>query len=175
MELQDMDFSENFDKEIDNFCFGMQMRNDIRMKIVAVMGFLGKKQKAKMDKELESVGMTATQVQVMLHILQCNVQGKTVTARDLEEYFRVKNSTISGILKRLEKKDLIERVADKNDRRNKQIGIKGGFAGLCGSIDERVKDEIHEMFRGFSEEELQEMFRLLTKLLHNMDQDKKEE
>ena len=170
MELQNMDFlGQSSNKEIEDLLLSTQYRNNIRMKIIAALGFLGKKHKSKMDKELEIVGLTGTQVQVMLHILQCNVQGKVVTAKELEDYFRVKNSTISGILKRLEKKELIERIADKNDRRNKQICIKGGFAGLCGSIDERIKDETEKMFQGFSEDELNKMFQLLMKLLHNIE------
>lgn len=167
MELRNMELSAKMAKMPD-FCFDSWLRDDIRVKIVTALGVLGKKQKEKMDKELGGVELTGTQVQVMLYILQCNVRSKIVTAKDLETYFQVKNSTISGILKRLERKELIERIEDENDRRNKQIRIKGNFMDLCGNIDERVKHETEKMFRGFSVEELKELFRLLTKLLHNI-------
>lgn len=168
MKPQDIGFSECFKEEVDQ-CLSAQLQTDMRMQVVSVLGFLGKKQKEKMDKELESVGLTGTQVQIMLYILRCNLKDIKVTAKDLEDHFRVKNSTISGILKRLEKKDMIERFADENDRRNKQIRIKGSFPCLCGDMDRQVKEELTNMFDGFSGDELTEMHRLLLKLLHNID------
>lgn len=174
MELQRIERSEKFDNVMNDFCFDTWLQKDIRMRILAILSFIGKKQKEKIDKELESVRLTGTQVQMMLYILHCNVGGRVVTAKDLETYFRVKNSTVSGILKRLEKKELIERVADEHDKRNKQIRIKGGFAGMCGSIDERIKEETEKMFHGFSKEEEHLMFQLLTKLLYNVDRNKAE-
>lgn len=150
--------------------------NDSRVQILMILGMLNNMQKAKMDRELERIGLTSTQLQVLVFILHNNLGEHELTAKELQQRFRVSNPTMSGILKRLEKKDLIERIPGKADKRNKQIRIKGDIFSLCPNIiKERINKEEQNMFRNFTEEEIERLLQLLTKLLHNLDNARNEE
>ena len=153
----------------------LEKMNEPRVRVIMTLGMLGNMQKARMDRELERVGLTATQVQVLLHILHNDASVHELTAKELEERFRVSNPTMSGILKRLEKKELIERIPGSSDKRNKQIRIKGDVPALCRIIRERIEKEEKTLFLNFSEEEMQRLLQLLTKLLYNLDNVRNEE
>ena len=102
-------------------------------------------------------------------------QDREITARELEQRFRVSNPTMSGVLRRLEKKGFIERKPGSQDKRNKQIRIRENIDALHQMIHDRINVEGKRMFRGFTKEELAELARLSAKLLHNLEQDGEEE
>jgi len=148
--------------------------NDLRLQIIASMGTLGKSLKNALDRELEMIGLTVTQLQVVLYIFRNNEAGRNVTARELEQAFHVSNPTMSGILKRLEKKEWIERIADATDRRTKWIHIKGDTRQFNACVEERVQDAMDSIFCGFTQKEILQMYELMHKLLHNVKQDMNE-
>lgn len=152
-----------------------QRLEDTKLQIFATMGMLGKMQKNRFDEELEQVGLTAAQVQVLLYLLRNSGKGREITAREIERRFHVSNPTVSGILKRLEKKGFIVRVPGSIDKRNKQIRIRGDVETFCRCIEERVQQEKEKVFYGFTPEELERLLQLITKLLHNLKKDRNEE
>ena len=148
---------------------------DTKFRIIAMMGLLNRKQKMKMDMELEKIGLTVAQAQILFYIMLNSGGGeKEITARDLEQRFQVSNPTISGILKRLEKKEFIERTPGTIDRRKQQIRIKGDFHYLRKNAEERMEAEKEKLFRDFTEEDLDKLSELLKKLLYNIE-DRNEE
>lgn len=177
MKLQDMgvrciDCIDLDDREFRD-CLGAAY--DTKFRIIAMMGLLDRKQKMKMDMELEKIGLTAAQAQILFYIMLNSGGGeKEITARELEQRFQVSNPTISGILKRLEKKEFIERTPGTFDKRKQQIRIKGDVLSLQKNAEERMRTEKEKMFRNFTEEELDRLSELLTKLLYNIE-DRNEE
>lgn len=152
-----------------------QRLEDTKLQIFVTMGMLGKMQKNRFDEELEQVGLTAAQVQVLLYLLHNSGKGREITAREIERRFHVSNPTVSGILKRLERKGFIVRVPGSIDKRNKQIRIRGDVETFCRCIEERVQQEKEKVFYGFTPEELERLLQLITKLLHNLKKDRNEE
>jgi len=148
---------------------------DKRFRIIALMGILNREQKKKMDMELERLGLTAAQAQVLFYIMLISRRAESeITARDLEQRFRVSNPTMSGIIKRLEKKGFIERSPGALDRRKQQIRIKGEIDFMRRIAEERMEEEKERAFRNFTEEETDRLSELLTKLLYNIE-DRNEE
>ncbi len=150
--------------------------DDVHMRIGITLGTIDKVMKAKFDRELERAGLTVSQMQVLMYILkEQKKQDREITARELEQRFRVSNPTMSGVLRRLEKKGFIERKPGSQDKRNKQIRIRENIDALHQMIHDRINVEGKRMFRGFTKEELAELARLSAKLLHNLEQDGEEE
>ncbi len=150
--------------------------DDIKVRIAVTMGFIEKVMKNRFDRELDRIGLTIAQVQVLIYILrEQHKQDREITARELEQRFRVSNPTMSGILRRLEKKGIIERKPGSQDKRNKQIRIKADVEQLYMQVDQRVNQEKRRLFEGFTEDELEGLSKSLTKILHNLDQIGKEE
>ncbi len=150
--------------------------DDVRVRIMATMGLIDKLMKNRFDRELERVGLTISQVQVLIYILrEQRKKDREITAKELEQRFRVSNPTMSGILRRLEKKGFIERKTGSLDKRNKQICIKSDVEKLYRLVEDRVAQENERLFQGITKEELQCLAKCLTQILRNIDQDRKEE
>lgn len=153
----------------------LESMKDSRVRIMMTLGMLSNIQKAKMNRELERVGLTTAQLQVLLYILHNKSDEHELTAKELEQRFHVSNPTMSGILKRLEKKELIERRPGLTDKRNKQIRMKGDVIGFYSLIKGRLELEEKNVFRDFTEEEIERLLQLLTKLFYNLDNARNEE
>ncbi len=75
--------------------------------------------KSRLDRNLEQLDITVAQMQTLIYLFKDN--GKKVTQKQLAEYFSVKHSTMSGILKRLQEKELIEICIDEENKKYKNI------------------------------------------------------
>ncbi len=148
---------------------------NMKLRLLTTMRLIERAQKSKFDMELEQVGLTAAQMQVLIYLLRNSDNGKEITARELEKRFQVSNPTMSGILKRLEKKQFIMRLPGSIDKRNKQIKIRGDVEIFGRLIEARVGKEMERMFAGFTPQEIETLLQLITKLLHNIKLDRNEE
>ncbi len=54
-------------------------------------------------------------------VLRCLWEDGPCTPKELAQILRLENSTVSGVLDRMEKKGLIKRVVDPNDRRSIRV------------------------------------------------------
>lgn len=153
----------------------LESLKDRGLRVMVLLGIIGKMQRVQADRELEKLGLTSVQMEVLMYLLKREHEGCGVTARELERRFRVSNPTMSGILKRLEKKGMIERTASEKDKRNKQIKIRVDVFDIRSEMIKKLMDGKGVFFGNFTEEELVGMEKFLLKLLHNLDQKRNEE
>ncbi|WP_337510094.1 MarR family transcriptional regulator, partial [Megasphaera sp.] len=62
-------------------------------------------------------------------VLACLWKDETLTPKEIANILRVENSTISGVLDRMQKRGLIDRILDPNNRRS--IRVKPTAAGMA--------------------------------------------
>lgn len=153
----------------------LESLKDSGLRVMLLLGIIGKMQRVQADRELEKLDLTSVQMEVLMYLLKREREKCEVTARELERRFRVSNPTMSGILKRLEKKGMIERTASGQDKRNKQIRLRVDIFDIHSEMVKKLLDGKGTFFWNFTEEELAELERLLLKLLHNLDQKRNEE
>lgn len=82
------------------------------------------------DKEIAKGQLTGPQLMVLDTLVDCN----GLTVKELGKNIGLTHSTVSGIIDRLEKQNLVERKTDKSDRRFTRI-----------YISEQVKDYIEKL------------------------------
>lgn len=76
-------------------------------------------------------------------VLRCLWEDGPCTPKELAQTLRLETSTISGVLDRMEKKGLVERVIDKKDRRS--VRVMATESGLAIQEDVlRVIDQLNE-------------------------------
>ena len=89
---------------------------------------------------------------------------RNLTPKEIANILRVENSTISGVLDRMQKRGLIDRILDPNNRRS--IRVKPTAAGMA--IKEPVQKRIEELndmvFKEFTPQEREEVLNLLTRI-----------
>ena len=65
------------------------------------------------------VDLTSSQLDVLICIAQGG--GRPVNQKDIEEELKLSNPTVTGILKRMERKGFISRTVGRRDRRYKEL------------------------------------------------------
>ncbi len=99
-------------------------------------------------------------------VLACLWKNQTLTPKEIATILRVENSTISGVLDRMQKRGLIDRVLNPNNRRS--ISVQATEEGLA--LQEPVQKTIEELnervLHDFSASEREEILTLLHRIGH---------
>lgn len=119
------------------------------------------------------VDLTSSQLDVLLCVAQgC---GRAVNQKDIEEELKLSNPTVTGILKRLERKGFIVRTVSSHDRRYKEVRLTEKCARLGETLHPDAREMLRRMFRGFSPQEFDDLNRLMRRLVENCGRMKEEE
>ncbi|MBR4081734.1 MAG: MarR family transcriptional regulator [Clostridia bacterium] len=109
---------------------------------------------------LQQQDLTFAQMHVLLRLY--HVPERTLTLKELEGCFCLAQSTVAGLAARLEKKLLVESVADPADRRVKRIRLTERGAAVCEASREDIRRTEAQLVSRLNETEQQELKRLLT-------------
>ncbi len=113
-------------------------------------------------------GITMAQAHVLICLDQ--LQDHMASFKQLEKIFMVSQPTMAGIVGRLEKKGLVSTAADPADKRAKIVSLSNSGMKICkqakASID-RVDQVIED---SLSNDEKNELRRLLVKVQDNLTQ-----
>lgn len=118
------------------------------------------------NKHLQGYNLTQSQMDVLVYLK--HHEGFSVTQRDLEAGLRLKNPTITGILNRLEDKNLITRETNLNDKRSKIIKMTDKSKVVLEETHVHLTELEDYIVKGFSDEEKEELVLLLNKVLNNL-------
>ena len=123
----------------------------------------------RMDARMSRFGMTPAQTHVLLHLRQ---NGGQMPQRELLDSLKVKPSTVTGILDRMEEQGLVERTVSGADARQRLVALTP--AGL--EREEQVKqcflDAETLIARGLTKEEAETLRGLLERVIHNLEEDR---
>ena len=107
----------------------------------------------KMTEKLSVFDLTPVQYAV----LYCLWENNKKSPKEIAERLKLENSTISGILERIEKKGLIKRMISKEDRRFIQIMLTEKGAALEEDVLAAVDEVNEEVMSVFSKEECENL------------------
>lgn len=93
---------------------------------------------------------------------------KTVYQSDIERKIGVRRSTISGILKTMEKMGFIKRVDSDSDARKKEIFLTNKSINKYKEMEKKVTQFETLLTNGISYEELNVFFSVIDKLKENL-------
>ena len=106
------------------------------------------------------------QMQIIKYILKHD--GKTIYQRDLEEVFNLRRATISGILKTMEKNNVIIRVCDPNDARGKIVILSDDAKKFFKEKETLFKKIETVLKKDISKEELEIFYKVILKMQDNI-------
>ncbi len=133
-----------------------------RIRCGALIKQISIEMKKRADGTLQASGLTFAQLQV-LAALESRPDGEA-SLKELERHFRIAQSTAAGIAARLEKKGLIEPLADENDRRVKRVRITTrGRETVRAAGDDMDRNET-ELLSPLTDEERSALCAMLEKI-----------
>lgn len=107
--------------------------------------------------------LTHTQYKILM-LLYRNPD-KPIRQIDIEEHFSMTNPSVTGIIQNLEKKGLVQRVQNPDDKRSKLLKLTEQAVSMeqeLYSLGESLESQVTE---GLSEDERQQLILLLNKIL----------
>ena len=119
------------------------------------------------NQELQRHDLTSSQFEVIRYLLTHREQDDTTAGR-LMEQLALSQSTVAGILKRLDAKGLIRRQTDQRDARRDFIVLTKKGLALEEPLQGIAWETEQILLRGMSEAEQAEFYRLLALTLENM-------
>lgn len=117
------------------------------------------------DDKLAKHGLTCTQGRVLFYINGCQLEGKELHQSDLERCFQLSKSSVSELLSRMIKNELIEKVR-----------IKSCYSLIPSEKGKSIVDEIHssrtkviqKLFAGFSQDEINNVMEYMKRMISNV-------
>ena len=100
-------------------------------------------------------------------LLQCLYAQDGLTPSQLAQALRLDTSSITGILGRLEKKALIERVYSQEDRRIVRIFLREEGKALWAQVDRVIEDANAKITAGLDEDHYAQFLSSLSLIEHN--------
>ena len=113
-----------------------------------------------MSARLEPYDVTPVQYGVLYYLWETDIH----TPREIADRLQLENSTISGVLERMEKKNLIERQVSKKDRRYIEVVLTDKGASLKDGVLRTVEQFNDDVMTAFSPEEQDILKKSLEKL-----------
>ena len=96
-------------------------------------------------------------------------EGKDVYQKDLEIVFKLRRSTISGVLQTLEKKNLIKRIDSSSDARVKKIILTEEAVKMYKGADFHLKRLEEKITSNIKEEDLRIFCKVMERMQQNIE------
>ena len=115
---------------------------------------------------LRSQDLTMMQISVLMELQK--TEQKQLSMKELERKFCIAQSTVAGIISRLEQKGFVEAFGDAADKRVKLVHITPAGETCCKEAAGYMEQAEQTLLQGFSEEEKTMFNLLLTRAAENM-------
>ncbi len=114
------------------------------------------------NSNLQALNLTMQQNRVLIQL--AHAQEHILSLKALEEHFGAAQSTVAGLVSRLEKKGLVAALSDPTDKRVKLIQLTDEGARLCAISRQNVVDSETRLTALLTEEEKAALLTCLKKV-----------
>lgn len=122
------------------------------------------------NRNLMQFNLTAAQHEVLVYVLK-NENKRAIFQKDVEKHLKLTNPTVTGIIKRLEEKDMIVRCASSGDARCKCLHVtEEGHKVLHKCFHQGILSVEAKVIQNMTEEEQVILKKLLYKALKNLEE-----
>lgn len=120
------------------------------------------------NKDLQQYNLTRVQANVLIYLFFSEKNGD-IFQKDIEKHLNLTNPTVTGVVKRLEQKNMIVRYCSKDDGRYKcHILTDEGKKFAKYAVDYMRNEKENQLLKGFSEDEVDFIIKFLKRMLKNL-------
>ena len=124
----------------------------------------------KINKNLSDFNLTGVQHEILCFIDR-NEHERDVFQKDIEKCLKLTNPTVTGIVKRLEEKEMIARCPSSTDARYKCLHVtEKGRDVICKSFKFGADNIEKQLVKDLSDDEVKMLKDLLYRVLKNMEE-----
>ena len=122
--------------------------------------------KKRANNTLRSKDLTLMQMSVLMALQE--TPNKQLSMKEMERHFQVAQSTVAGIVARLEQKGFVEAFGDVDDKRIKLVHMPAGGEICCDETAHYRKEAEELIVKDLSAEEQNQLNLLLLKVADNV-------
>ena len=119
------------------------------------------------NNSLRAQDLTMMQVSVLMELHHS--EHRQLSMKELERCFGVAQSTVAGIISRLEQKRLVEALSDPDDKRIKLVHITQAGENCCTEAAGYMQEAESTLLNGLSDEERTMLKGLLIRIASNLE------
>ena len=97
-------------------------------------------------------------------------QKDKITQKELATEIGLAKNTITVMLEKMEKNNLIKRITDEKDKRKSLVILTDYAKSLKKSFDEISDEMLKKVYKGFSEEEIDKYEEYLHRIIRNLEE-----
>ena len=102
-------------------------------------------------------------------------QKDKITQKELASETGLAKNTITVMLEKMEKNNLIKRITDENDKRKSLVILTDYANSLKKSFDEISDEMLQKFYKNFSEEEIDKFEEYLHRIIRNLEENEEGE
>ena len=125
--------------------------------------------KRNMEQTMVQRGENLTAMQRWIIGYLSHNRDRDVFQRDIEAEFKIRRSTVTGILKLMEKNGLLERHSVEQDGRLKKLVLTHKAIDLHENAMKMMQNMEERLTKGLSEDEITNLFCIIDKMKKNME------
>lgn len=125
--------------------------------------------KRNMEKNTKIKDISPGQVRILNYIIVNS--DKNIIQRDIEEEFNIRRSSATELIQKLEKKELLYRVEDENDKRIKILKVTEKGIELESNIYKYICICEQKISQGLTEDEINFFFSITEKMKRNLEEE----
>ena len=145
------------------------MKDNIQPNISMIIKHISNHISTELNNNLKPYNITGVQVRVLFYINYESKKGH-VFQKDIQKHLKLANPTVTGIVKRLEEKQLIERSISSEDSRYKCHVLTPKGREVIKDLAHFAENTMEErILYGFSEDEKETVTSLLGRILKNLE------
>ena len=122
-----------------------------------------------LNKVLEKYDITTTQIPIINFLIEKERKNEIVQQRDIEEWFCLKNPTVTGIIDRLETKGFVKRTILEADRRKRIIEVTDKAKKVVKETEKQLCDFKSNAFSGITKEDVVMIMEITDKIEKNLE------
>lgn len=118
-----------------------------------------------------AMNISPIQVRIVKYLVKQN--NKAILQKDMEYLFNIRRSTVSGVIKTMEKNNIIIRKNVKDDNKSKEIKLTEDVYKRANDLVKELKELDLELLKDVNKEDLEVFMRVLKNIQDNLKEERK--
>ncbi|PZE86429.1 MarR family winged helix-turn-helix transcriptional regulator [Curtobacterium sp. MCBD17_032] len=137
-----------------------------------VMGALTRLESASIslrDRLRDRTGITGTDLLVVRYVWRAKTAGRSVRVKDLRSHLGLTGPAVTGIVDRLGRQGVLQRVPNPQDGRSRYIELTPGHEEVFAAALASTNEQLHELLSSFSERERRRLVHIVDRIAGALD------
>ena len=118
-----------------------------------------------------AMNISPIQVRIVKYLVKQN--NKAILQKDMEYIFNIRRSTVSGVIKTIEKNNIIIRENVKDDNKSKEIKLTNEVYLRANELVRKLRELDLELLKDVNKEDLEVFMRVLKNIQDNLKEERK--